>query len=213
MLGFHFPRYYKISASADCKRHTFCKLVLLILPHFPSLSVLIAIASCSNAPLVCIGQMSSSTRQHFPLYHIQCRAQIDTLFYSVLCCKMSAFWILNVEVSCKMDLGQTVRVSDNNLDCARWKILFLESCNYCILKCSLEAFRSMSSWLQFLITDLSFLLHVRTTMQIFCLIKISFASVFLSFLAPSISITSHISTKSFLLFDFNWNVFTKRTFS
>ena len=29
--------------------------------------------------------MSSDDRQHFPLYRVQCRAQIDTLFYGVLC--------------------------------------------------------------------------------------------------------------------------------
>jgi hypothetical protein len=37
---------------------------------------------------------SSSTRQRFPLHHDQCQAQIDTVFYSVLCWLCLSFCLL-----------------------------------------------------------------------------------------------------------------------
>ena len=58
---------------------------------------------------------SSSTRQRFPLHHDQCQAQLDTVFYSVLCWLYLSFCLLTdnfkirrlIEIFWKINLEQT----------------------------------------------------------------------------------------------------------
>ena len=50
------------------------------LPGFRTVDCRPLLCSC----LTVMGPVSSHTRQRFPLFTVQCRAQIDTLFYSVL---------------------------------------------------------------------------------------------------------------------------------
>ena len=75
--------------------------------------------------LILIGSMSSPTRQRFPLYQVQCRAQIDIWFYSVLCRffpplssyhMMAAFEIWILGTLWKINLDQTLGIYDNNLE-------------------------------------------------------------------------------------------------
>jgi len=68
--------------------------------------------------------MSSHTRERFPLYHDECRAQLDMLLYSVLCwfflsfCHaMVAFEFLNLGIFFKINLEQTVGTNNNNVHC------------------------------------------------------------------------------------------------
>jgi hypothetical protein len=84
--------------------------------------------------LTVIGPMSSYTRQSFPLYQVQCRAQIDTLFYNVLCklflsaCLIvAAFQIRRLEIFWKINFDLTVGIRYSNSDCKSqdWKISFL----------------------------------------------------------------------------------------
>ena len=67
--------------------------------------------------------MSSDDRQQSPLYQLQCRALIDTLFYSVLCLFLLSSWHLRaafklrrLETSWKINLGHPVAIHNNNLD-------------------------------------------------------------------------------------------------
>ena len=69
------------------------------------------------------GPMSRWTRQHFVLYQVQCRAQIDMLFCCVLCwfslssfSQVAAFELWRSEVSWKIYLDQTVWTYKNNLE-------------------------------------------------------------------------------------------------
>jgi hypothetical protein len=70
-----------------------------------------------------IGPMSSQTRLLFSLYQVQCRARIDTLFYSVLswfflssCCLVANFELWKLGIFWKMNLDQTVENHKHNLD-------------------------------------------------------------------------------------------------
>jgi hypothetical protein len=61
--------------------------------------------------------------QRFPLYHVEYRAQIETLFGGVLCWffprsyhLMTAFDLRNWRFSGKINLYQTVGIHNNNLD-------------------------------------------------------------------------------------------------
>ena len=67
--------------------------------------------------------MSSWTRQHYVLYQVQCRVEIDMLFCRVLCwfslgscSQVAAFELERSEVSWKIYLGQTLLTYKNNLD-------------------------------------------------------------------------------------------------
>ena len=64
------------------------------------------------------------TRQRCPLYQVQCRAQIDRLFYSVLCwfslscCyRVADFELQRLEIFWKINFDQTVGIHKNNLHC------------------------------------------------------------------------------------------------
>jgi hypothetical protein len=65
--------------------------------------------------------MSSETRQRFTLYQFQCRAQIDTLFYIVLClfhlssyCLVAAFELWNLHIFLKISSGQAIGTRTSN---------------------------------------------------------------------------------------------------
>ena len=82
--------------------------------------------------LTLIGPMLSCTRQRIPMYQVQRRTQIDTLFYTVLWCVflsscriMSVFKIGKLETFWKINLDQNVRIH-NNLNCKVliYKIIF-----------------------------------------------------------------------------------------
>ena len=58
------------------------------------------------------------------LYQVHCQAQIDTLFYSVVCwfsisfCYLVAtFDLWKLEIFWKINMDQTVGIHKNNLDC------------------------------------------------------------------------------------------------
>lgn len=83
------------------------------------------------------GPLSSLTRQRSPFYQVQCSAQIDALFYNVLCWRLlsschllAAFEIRILEISWKINLDQTVGIHDHNLDCLglRYSVILCHNC-------------------------------------------------------------------------------------